>query len=68
VATSRKIDSDAYHLLLGFILEKTAPNVFLVTGWKLVDLSRISVSLKLEFNTSNPAIYSKDAVLLENSL
>ena len=68
VATSRKIDSDAYHLLLGFILEKTASNVFLVTGWKLVDLSRISVSLKLEFNTSNPAIYSKDAILLENSL
>jgi len=51
---------------LGFILEKTAPNIFLVIGWKLVDLSRIKISLKLEFNVDNPNIYTKEAIIMES--
>ncbi|WP_457549443.1 hypothetical protein [Archaeoglobus sp.] len=66
--TKKKIDSDGRHLLLGFIIDEVEPKKFRTIGWKLVDLSKILVSMKLEFNANNVELYKPDAVVAENCL
>jgi len=62
----RKIDSDGYHLLLGFHIRKiTNADEFVIIGWKLVDLAKLEVNLKAEFNATNPDIYSEACILAE---
>jgi len=58
-----KIDSDGFHLLLGFIIKETKHEKFITIGWKLVDLSKIKVSLKAEFNADNLEIYKSEAII-----
>jgi len=68
-ATSRKVTKSARHLLLGFILEEEIEaHCFRTVGWKLVDLSRIKLSLKPEFNANNLEIYKQEAILCERNL
>ena len=66
--TLKKIDSDAFHLLLGFIIKETESGKFITVGWKLVDLSKIKVSIKAEFNADNLEIYKPDAIIKEEKL
>jgi len=66
--TLRKINSDGFHLLLGFIIKETGAEEFKTIGWKLVDLSKIKVSLKAEFNADNPEIYKPEAIIKEEWL
>lgn len=63
--TLDKISSDGFHLLLGFIIKEVEPEKFITIGWKLVDLSKIKVSIKAEFNADNLEIYKPDAVIKE---
>ncbi|MEM3397064.1 MAG: hypothetical protein QW620_04410 [Thermoplasmata archaeon] len=63
--TIEKIKSDGFHLLLGFIIRETEPEQFTTVGWKLVDLSKIKVSIKAEFNADNLEIYKQEAILKE---
>ena len=55
-----KVRSNARHILIGFIHQNKE-----VIGWKLVDLSKIKVSLKHEFNTSNIELYKREAIIKE---
>lgn len=55
-----KVDKDAFHILIGFLHQNKR-----ILGFKLVDLSKINVSLKNEFNANNVEIYKKEAILLE---
>ena len=64
--TKKKVDSDGHHLLLGFVIEEARPKTFRTIGWKLVDLSKIFVSMKPEFNTDNRELYKRGAVITEN--
>lgn len=66
--TLEKINSDGFHLLLGFIIKETEPEKFITIGWKLVDLSKIKVSLKAEFNADNLEIYKPEAIIKEEWL
>ena len=66
--TLEKINSDGFHLLLGFIIKETDPEEFITIGWKLVDLSKIKVSIKAEFNADNLEIYKPDAIIKEEWL
>lgn len=66
--TIEKIDADAIHLLLGFIIKEVKPENFKSIGWKLIDLSKINVSIKVEFNTDNLEIYKKESIIVENWL
>lgn len=66
--TLEKINSDCYHLLMGFIIREIQPGNFITIGWKLVDLSKIKVSMKAEFNADNLEIYKKEAIILEEWL
>ena len=66
--TLEKINSDGFHLLLGFIIRETEPEKFITIGWKLVDLSKIKVSIKAEFNADNLEIYKPEAIIKEEWL
>lgn len=50
---------------MGFVIREVEPQQFKTVGWKLVDLSKIKVTMKPEFNTDNKEIYIKEAVIEE---
>ncbi len=66
--TRQKVTRDGLHLLLGFMVKEVMPEQFKVVGWKLVDLSKLRVSLKPEFNASNPEIYKPEGIIAEKIL
>ncbi|MDD4050046.1 MAG: hypothetical protein PHX47_03500 [Candidatus ainarchaeum sp.] len=61
--SDKKINIDAHHLLIGFITKEEEKNKFHIIGYKIVDVSKIKVSLKPEFNTDNKGIYNKETVI-----
>lgn len=65
--TRKKIKADARHALLSFIISGS-PNEFTTTGWILVDLSKISVSMKPEFNADNTELYRKETIIAEGHI
>lgn len=59
----------ARHLLLCFdTFEKKKEKEFIVTGWRLIDLINIKVSMKPEFITNNLELYKKENILIEVNL
>jgi hypothetical protein len=61
-ATS-KVREDAVHLLVGFQHNGERGTDFRLLGWEIVDLSRLQVRLKAEFQASNRDIYVPAAVV-----
>lgn len=41
---------------------------FIITGWCLIDLFNVKVSMKPEFNTDNLGLYKKENILMEVNL
>ena len=65
--TTGKIHDDARHLLVAIRHNgKTGADLRLL-GWELVDVSRIRVRLKAEFQASNHDMYHKDNVVAEGT-
>lgn len=61
-ASERKINAKGLHILIGFITTQI-PDGFNITDFKIVDISRIKVSLKPEFNADNRGIYNDDTLI-----
>jgi len=53
-----KVTKDARHIMVGFLHKAKS-----VIGFKIVDLSKINVNLKSEFNTNNKELYKSGAVI-----
>lgn len=66
--SKKKIKEDGRHLLLCFDTFEPKEKEFIVTGWCLIDLFNIKVSMKPEFNTDNLVLYKKENILLEVNL
>ncbi len=66
--SKKKIKDDGHHLLLCFDTYEQKEKEFIVTGWCLIDLFNIKVSMKPEFNTDNLELYRKENILLEVNL
>jgi hypothetical protein len=65
--TTNKVHDDARHLLVAIRHNgKTSADLRLL-GWELVDVSRIFVRLKAEFQASNHDMYRKDNVVAEGT-
>lgn len=62
-----KIRESGHHFLLGFVMREDSPKSFITTGWKLVDLYRIRVSMKPEFNCDNLELYRTDTLISESA-
>lgn len=60
-----KIQDDAVHLLLGISHDGVDGN-WTFTDWNLVDLAKLKVRLKIEFQTSNKSLY-RDANIIQSS-
>jgi len=66
--SKKKIKEDGRHLLLCLDTFEQREKEFIVTGWCLIDLFNIRVSMKPEFNTDNLELYKKENILLEVNL
>ena len=55
-----KVRRDAVHVMVGFVHRRKR-----VVGFKIVDLSKINVPLKNEFNANNIEIYKREALVQE---
>lgn len=59
--SGKKIKSDARHLLVGLHFSETADKHWKVEQWELIDLSKLLIRLKAEFNASNIDIFTEQA-------
>ena len=62
-----KITDDAVHLLAG-IEHDGKDRQWKFTGWRLIDLSKLRVRLKAEFQASNADLYRKSVLSLPESI
>jgi hypothetical protein len=53
-----KVTKDARHIMVGFLHKAKS-----IIGFKIVDLSKINVNLKSEFNTNNKELYKSETVI-----
>jgi len=58
--TLAKVKKNACHIVISFIHKKRS-----LTGFKIVDASKIKVNLKSEFNASNKELYRHDNIIKE---
>jgi hypothetical protein len=57
-----KIIHDAPHIVISFKIEKINNNYY-ATGFKIVDLYKLTGSIKREFNASNKELYDEELVI-----
>lgn len=62
-----KVNADAVHLLIGIQHHGESGGELRLEKWELVDLSRIRLELKPEFQTSNRELYRDETVIRHSS-
>lgn len=65
--TTNKVHEDARHMLVAIRHNGKTGDDLRLLGWELVDVSRIRVRLKAEFQASNHDMYHKENVVSESS-
>jgi hypothetical protein len=58
-----KIHEDAHHLVVGIEHDGRASGAWKFTRWELVDVSRLRVTLKAEFQSSNKELYRPELIV-----
>ena len=58
-----KVGHDAMHLLIGFEHDGAGAGKWQFQKWSIVDMSRVKVRLKLEFQTSNRELYRSQNIV-----
>ena len=66
-STTSKVQDDAHHLLVGVQHNGGEGGQIRFEEWDLVDVSKIKVQLKAEFQASNKDIYRSDTILLKSA-
>ena len=65
--TTGKVHDDARHLLIGVSHNQGQGGQLQFEGWELVDVSKIKVRLKAEFQASNRDLYREESVVLQST-
>ena len=65
--TTGKVHDDARHLLIGVSHNQGKGGQLRFEGWELVDVSKIKVRLKAEFQASNRDLYREESVVLQST-
>jgi len=65
--TTSKVHDDAWHLLVGVQHNSGEGGQIRFEEWDLVDVSKIKVQLKAEFQAANKDMYRGDTILLKSS-
>ena len=67
-----KITQDAHHFVLSFEVfvdaRRRGKNVYKCRHWKIIDVERLPVDVKYEFNSDNARLYETGATLAEGSI
>ena len=58
-----RIDSDGFHIIMGFEIEKIDSNHYCAKGFHLADAYGLNCSMKFEAQSSNVEVYSEKQVL-----
>ncbi len=66
-STTSKVQDDAHHLLVGVQHNGGEGGKIRFEEWDLVDVSKIKVQLKAEFQASNKDMYRSDTVVLKSA-
>lgn len=61
--TTSKVQDDARHILVGVPHNQAEGGQLRLLGWDLVDISRIRVQLKAEFQASNKDMYREETIV-----
>jgi hypothetical protein len=64
--TTSKVQDDARHILVGVPHNQAEGGQLRLLGWDLVDISRIRVQLKAEFQASNKDMYRDETIVLQS--
>jgi hypothetical protein len=64
--SGKKIDSAGRHLLVAWDISKERDNYWKVNGWKLVDLTNLEITTKMEFQSNNQKLYKSSLILAES--
>jgi len=66
-----KVSKDAHHFGFSFeiFLENSIGNmhIYKVKSWKILDLSKLELDVKYEFNSDNKRLYEKELILAEKN-
>jgi len=67
-----KVTKDAFHFLLSYEIDvfstEGANKIYKCKSWKLINLEKLEVDVKYEFNSDNERLYSSDTILLEGKI
>ena len=66
-STTSKVQDDAHHLLVGVQHNGGEGGQIRFEEWDIVDVSKIKVQLKAEFQASNKDMYRSDTVVLKSA-
>ena len=63
-----KITNDAHHFGISFEIRKDSSiNRYKIISWKILDLSKLKLNVKYEFNSDNKTLYNEDLILAEGT-
>ena len=60
-----KVTKDAIHLVISIEIEQKSLGVFTATAWKIIQIEKIDVDVKREFNSDNKRMYSAENILAD---
>jgi hypothetical protein len=63
--SGKKIDSSGRHLLIAWDISNETGNYWKLKGWKLVDLSNLMITTKLEFQSNNQKLYNSKLIIAQ---
>jgi len=64
--SGKKIDSSGRHLLIAWDINEEKDDYWKVNGWKLIELSNLEITIKLEFQSNNQKLYDSKLILAES--
>jgi len=64
--SGKKIDSSGRHLLIAWDITEEKDDYWKVNGWKLIELSKLEITIKLEFQSNNQKLYDSKLILAES--
>jgi hypothetical protein len=64
--SGKKIDSSGRHLLIAWDITEEKDDYWKVNGWKLIELSNLEITIKLEFQSNNQKLYDSKLILAQS--
>lgn len=58
-----KVCQNAHHFGISFAMEKPVNNIYHIHSWKILDLGRLKLNVKYEFNANNKNLYADNVVI-----